>query len=120
MSNQQYLFAPNQRRLLYLVAGLLWLIGIAVLHYFDGLSILSSLGLTLVLFGSSSSTQKIKWWVNVGIIIVGLFWIDMSYLEHIDPIGNASVRDWWTLGVLAILVGIYWLVQRALAHSIHD
>ncbi len=93
MSSQQSLFAPKQKRLLYLVAGLLWLAGIATLYYFNGLSILSFVALSLALWGSSSYTREIKWWMNISIIGVGIFWIFMAYLERIDPIGNASVRE---------------------------
>lgn len=115
MSDKQFSFGSKQKYILYLVAGLLWLVGIVVLHYFDGLSILSFAALSLILIGCSSYTLKIKWWVYVGIIVVGIYWIYASYLEHIDPIGNAGVREWWIQGVLAILVGIYGLIQGALA-----
>lgn len=79
--------------------------------------------MSFTLVGSSVYTQKIKWWVNIGIIVVGIFWIYMSYLEHIDPIGNASVRDtreWWILGVIAILAGVYWIIQRVVAKTVNE
>jgi hypothetical protein len=114
MSNEQYVFTLKQRRLLYFVSGLLWLIGIAILYYFDGLSILSFLLLSIVLLGCGSYTLEIKWWVNIGVIIVGIIWIGLSYLEHIDPIGIEDVKEWWIGGTIAILVGIYWLSQRTL------
>jgi hypothetical protein len=115
MSNKQYSFTQKQKRTLYLVTGLIWLLGIAILHYFDGLSLLSFVALSLVLIGSSSYTYEIKWWVNIAIIVLGIFWISMSYLEQNDPIGVAGVTEWWILGVTSILVGIYWLVQKTVA-----
>ncbi len=111
MLGEQYFFTPKQKRVLYVVAGLLWLIGIAILRFFDGLSVLSFVGISFVFTGSSSSNLKIKWWVNIGVLIVGLFLIGMSYLEHVDPIGVADVEELWIVGVIAILVGTYWLVQ---------
>jgi len=41
MSNNQYSFTPKQKRILHLSAGLLWVIGIAILYRFSGLSFLS-------------------------------------------------------------------------------
>jgi apolipoprotein N-acyltransferase len=114
MLDKQSSLGSKQKYVLYLVAGLLWLIGIAVFCYFDGLSILSFAALSLILIGCSFYTLKIKWWVNIGIIVIGIYWIYASYVEYIDPIGNAGAREWWLQGVIAILVGIYGLIQGAL------
>lgn len=119
MSNGHYSFGPKQKRVLHVITGLLWLVGLAILRYFDGLSVFSFSALSLALVGSSSYPVKIKWWANIGIMIMGIYWIGASYLEYIDPIGNANVRLWWILGVSSILVGIYLLVQRVAA-DFHD
>ena len=64
---------------------------------------------------NQSSTLKIKWWVNIGVLIVGPFLIWMSYLEHLDPIGVSSIEKLWVVGIIATLIGIYWLIQRVFA-----
>ena len=115
MLEEQYFFAPKQKRVLSFVAGLLWLIGIVILRFFDGLSVISFVGMSFVFIGSSSSTLKIKWWVNIVVLIVGPFLIWMSYLEHLDPIGVSSIEKLWVVGIIATLIGIYWLIQRVFA-----
>ncbi len=120
MPAKRYLFGPNQKRVLYLAAALLWLIGILTFKYLGGLSIVSLVGFSVALLACVSSTVEIKWWINISVFVMGIFWITASYSEYIDPIGNASIREWWILGVIDVIVGIYWLIQRALAIFIHN
>ena len=114
-SSKQYSFGQKQKHTLHLVAGLLWLVGNTILYFFDGASVLTFLLLSFVWVGVASYAGEIKWWVNIGVMIVGVFWLGMSYLERNNPIGITGVREWWILGLIAILVGTYWLAQRVLA-----
>lgn len=115
MSNGKLVFISKQKYILYFVSGLLWLVGMAIFRYFDGLSILAFIALSLTLIASVFHTSEIKWWVNIAVIVIGIFLIGMSYLERTDPIGVMDVKEWWLFGIIAILVRIYWLVQRVLA-----
>ena len=120
MTNRENIIIKHQKRALRLGAVLLWIIGVVVLLYFDGLSLISFLGLSFALIGSDLYSKEIKWWAKIGVIVVGIFWVGLSYLEHVDPVGAVEVREWWILGVIAILVGVYWLLQSALAKFYHD
>ncbi len=112
---EQYSFTPKQRYVLYLVAGLLWLVGIAISYNLDGVSIRSFTGLTLALIICVFSTQKVKLWVNISVIAMGIFYIVMWYSDYLNPSGTPDVKHWWIYGLSLTFTGIYWLLQRALA-----
>ena len=114
MGDKQYSFTSKQRRMLYLVAGLFWLLGIAILYYSNELSVYSFVAWSVFWIGLGSYNKEVKWWANLSWIAVGFFYIVMWYLDYINPSGAIDVKKWWILGIGIILMGIYWLVQKAL------
>lgn len=114
----QSLRHEEQRRMRHLamfLAAALWLVGMGILYRFGGLSIFTFLFFSLMLAGCTVHIQKIKLWANLGWIAAGAYFIYMSYMERLRPLGMATwAADWWIAGVLLILVGVLWLVQHTM------
>ncbi len=92
-----------------LTGGILWLVGLGILYWGDGLSIFAFVLATIVLLGNTISplAENPRTALLGGVIGCVLIWL--AYLEHTDPIDaarDAYIKDYWIGGVIIILLSI--------------